>query len=96
MPEHQTSQWAYPIKAGFQTWLESLYSEELGEIWDANVGRPTFSLVDTLSPPPYNGPHLFVELRSVVHFVTTASTWFLGTRVETACSDESHLGAGCR
>ena len=39
-------------------WLESLDSEELGEIWDANVGRPTFSLVDTLSPPPYNGPHL--------------------------------------
>lgn len=39
-------------------WLESIDSEELGEIWDGNVGRPTFSLVDTLSPPPYNGPHL--------------------------------------
>jgi len=46
-------------------------------------------------PLPTMG-RIFVELHSVVHFVTTASTWFVGTRAETACSDESHLGAGCR
>ena len=78
-------------------WLEGIDSEELGKRLDSvNVGRPTCSLVDTLSPPPYNGRIFSWNCASVVHFLTTASTWFSGRGVETACSDESCLGAGCR